>query len=73
MSTDSVRDKVIELRKSMPCASNQTIADKVGVSRERVRQILKSSGLPTRKYYATCSECGKKIQSRIPFSRSHQC
>ena len=39
---------VIEFRKSNPCATLETIGHKAGISRERVRQILKLAALPTR-------------------------
>ena len=38
---------VIELRKSDDRLTLQQIADKSGVSRQRVYQILKTAGLPT--------------------------
>lgn len=42
-----VRESVIEIRKSKPSATLREIGDKVGVSGERVRQILKRGGLST--------------------------
>jgi DNA-binding XRE family transcriptional regulator len=42
------RKQVLELRKKHPEMRAVEIASKVGVSRERVRQILKTEGLPTR-------------------------
>ena len=47
-----VSKEVIELRKKDYSLTLQEIGDKVHVSRERVHQILKREGLPTRnKYY----------------------
>ena len=43
----NVRDKVKEIRNNNAAATLQNIADEVGVSRERVRQILKKEGLST--------------------------
>ncbi len=45
--SDSLRAAVAELRKENPMWTLQTIASVVGVSRERIRQLLKASGLPT--------------------------
>lgn len=45
-----VREDVINIRRSNPCATLQGIADKVGVSRERIRQILESERLQTKHY-----------------------
>ena len=39
----------MRLRKTQPCATLQQIADSVGVSRQRVHQILSSAGVATRK------------------------
>jgi hypothetical protein len=58
-------DKVIELRRASPCATLQEIGDKVGLSRERVRQILAKEELSTNHCVVNrdCSECGKHIRS----------
>ena len=55
--------KAIEIRQSNPCATLQTIGDKLGVSRERVRQILNKAHKPTKHYIVTyhCNGCGKEI------------
>ena len=52
-------DKIIALRWTNPCLTLQAIGDQVGVSRERVRQILKRTGLPTKHYKQTytCIVC----------------
>lgn len=42
------REKILELRAADPAMRGSSIADRVGVSRQRVDQILKSEGLPTR-------------------------
>ena len=41
------RDKVAHLRKTHPDWTLAKIAREVGVSKERVRQLLKMQGLPT--------------------------
>lgn len=57
-------NKVIAIRQSNPCATLQLIGDQVGLTRERVRQILSGAKLPTvgyveRKIYH-CMNCGKE-------------
>lgn len=42
------REKVLKLRAIDPAMRGATIAAKIGVSRQRVYQILKSEGLPTK-------------------------
>jgi hypothetical protein len=58
-----LRNQVITERKEKPCATLQTIANKFSISRERVRQILKSGNMPTKhsqlKYI--CNNCGKQF------------
>ena len=43
----TTRDKVLEIRSEEPNAQAADIARTVGVTRERVRQILQQAGLPT--------------------------
>ena len=43
----TTRDKVLEIRAAEPNAQAADIARTVGVTRERVRQILQQAGLPT--------------------------
>lgn len=67
-SRNGVYESVLEMRTKNPCATLQTIGDKVGVSRERVRQILKRDGLKTkatskRKVYL-CLNCGKELDGQ---------
>lgn len=74
------RDIIIELRKQSPCATLQTMGDKIGISKERVRQILKEAGLPTQRFRQQylCCVCGGAILDRnrrtnhSPFC-SHKC
>ena len=64
----SLRAAVAELRKENPMWSLQTIGTVIGVSRERVRQLLKAEGLPTAAVkqlnvvYLTCSYCGETFE-----------
>jgi predicted transcriptional regulator len=60
----AVRELVIKEREASPCATLQQIADKLGVTKERVRQILVSESLPTthwklRNYL--CNNCGRNF------------
>ena len=60
-SVSELRNRVISLRKSDLCMSSSDIARKVGVSRERVRQILSKRKLSTSKYIQKdfiCNYCG---------------
>ena len=56
-------DKVIELRKVTPCLTLKEVGDKLGVTGERARQILKKAEMPTYHYFIKryCSKCGAKI------------
>jgi hypothetical protein len=62
------RDRVRELRLDNPQATLQEIGNSCGISRERVRQILASEGLPTSarraKIFKICKACGKKLSWR---------
>jgi predicted amidophosphoribosyltransferase len=48
--SQSARNKVIKIKKENPYVTLQEIGDEVGISRERVRQILSRSKLPTSYY-----------------------
>ncbi len=64
----SARQQVIALRTTNPCMTCASIGGKVGVSRERVRQILDMEGLstrvPSRRQLFTCLACGKTIEHK---------
>ena len=53
---------IIEYRKKNPCLDMQTIASRFGVSRERIRQILKKAHVATSKAgwsrSSKCPQCG---------------
>ena len=59
------RTRVKEIRATNPCLSMLKIGKQVGISRERVRQILKSekmrTKIPTKSKTYTCAVCGKKF------------
>ena len=54
---------VLALRRQQPQLNATKIASQLGVSRERVRQILKKAGLPTSFSSGPrhCSSCGKRL------------
>jgi hypothetical protein len=57
----STRKLILQKRKANPCATLEEIGSKVGVSKERVRQILNSENLPTKHWiqrYYICNRCG---------------
>ncbi len=62
-TTIPARKQVLALKQSYPCYTLQSIGDKTGISRERVRQILKSAGEHTRAWRPKrfCINCGKEL------------
>lgn len=62
-SASARTEKIIELRRNNPCMTMQWIADRVGVSRERIRQVLSAAGLRTWStcinIFFYCVHCGK--------------
>lgn len=68
-------EKVLAMRKVTPCISMQEIGEKLGITRERVRQILKSAGQPTKHYVARhmCAGCGRKLQSNNKSGYCQKC
>jgi hypothetical protein len=62
-----VRPKVLEILRARPNLSYSRIADEVGVTRERVRQIAHKNGYPPRQGNLTpkiCPLCGDIYYSR---------
>ena len=68
-------ESVIAIRKVNPCATLQAISAKVGVSKQRVSQILKKEGLPTVHWKQTynCNQCGNIIPSDHKYFCNHAC
>ena len=58
---NSTRNKVITLRQKHPSYTLQDIGNEVGISRERVRQILKSEGMHTTAFYATTADIKRGV------------
>ncbi len=58
-----IRVPIIQERKDGPYLTLQQIAAKFGISRQRVEQILKQEGLPTKRLYLKhpCKQCGNEI------------
>ena len=65
------KHRVLALREANPTLPAVRIAETVGITRERVRQILKEEGLPTYipRHYGYCELCG----SNIPHGRKLYC
>ena len=63
------RALIIQARISNPCATLEGIAQQVNLTRERVRQVLKKAGLPTRGYVQryVCLNCGKVKKKNSPY------
>lgn len=61
-----VADKVVDLRSKCPSMKTVEISRQVGVSRERVRQILKRNGLPTKIVLprALCRSCSHPLHEK---------
>lgn len=59
----SKKQRVLALRETDPSLPSVRIAETVGLTRERVRQILKEAGLPTYlpRHYGYCASCGNDI------------
>lgn len=75
-----IKDRVIQLKHETPTRTLQSIGDEVGVTRERVRQILKAEGLnntyPPREYQSKranlhndCKTCGIELDIKAYHSR----
>ena len=68
------KQEVIRTRQENSGASLVEIGGRFGISRERVRQILKQAGMPTRAYYPprpsySCNYCGKEIKKGLHCNR----
>lgn len=61
----TTRERIVTLRDNHPNLPAVRIAEFLSVSRERVRQILKAEGLPTRVRpdYGECKVCGGELES----------
>jgi len=59
----NTREQIAQLRQDNPCLTLEQIGYKVGVSRERVRQLLNKEGLPTKHHIRQryCVVCGETI------------
>jgi hypothetical protein len=62
----SVRESIVEERANNPCATLKQIADKHGVIKERVRQVLSETNLPTRHWRQSyiCNNCAMEFYPR---------
>lgn len=71
----SNKDLAMQLRIDHPEYTLQQIGTELGVTRERVRQILKKNGLETCKYreFNYCDNCGGKARHNNKFCSSVEC
>ena len=64
-------EKLAKIRWTNPCATLQEMGNRLGVSRERIRQMLNKMELPTRHYtdkkMVGCLECGNPIEEGKKF------
>jgi hypothetical protein len=68
----TTREKVVEIRKQEPNFTLKEIGIKVGISRERVRQILKSESLSTTHIGSTYYKLEIIKSSDVPLGRGHR-
>lgn len=72
-ATELIKERTVQLKHELPTRTLQSIGDEVGITRERVRQILKEEGLskmyPPREYQAKranlhseCASCGVHLE-----------
>jgi hypothetical protein len=61
MGTTTTAQKAVELKRKNPCLTLEAIGDSLGVTRERVRQILQEHGFDTKRRIKTriCAGCGR--------------
>lgn len=67
LNTVGVKSKVLEILEENPSIPYSIIGDRVGVTRERVRQIAQKNGYPPRTgvlKLKTCPVCGKTFNTR---------
>jgi len=68
------KEEVLQLRKNNPAMSMSEISRVVGISRQRVFQLLKMEGLPTRikKLVFYCVKCDKVVDKEKTFRYNKQ-
>jgi len=73
------REKIIDYRKNHPYMTLESIGNNVGVTKERVRQILNSENLETRSLHRipapmpNCKVCSKPVTYRRRIFCSAEC
>ena len=76
--SESLREAVVGLRRQNPMWTLQTIANVMNVSRERIRQLLKSENMPTAAVkelaviVLTCDSCGVAFERPSRVHRYNQ-
>ena len=70
MIQDTTKYKVVERRLLNPCATLEQIGREVGVTKERVRQILKKYNQPTKHFVQRylCLNCGSVLPTKNKYS-----
>jgi len=62
MITDNRKSQILELKKQNPTRTLEDIGKEVGLSRQRVYQVLTEEGVATHKTHPTCDGCGIVLQ-----------
>lgn len=58
---EELRKTLVALRKANPCATQQVLGSKLGLSKQRVSQLLQSEKSPTKAWHQEmkCNNCGE--------------
>ena len=59
------KSEIIKMKIDSPERTLESIGDEVGVSRERVRQVLSKEGIKTSKDVPTCADCGVVLHPSV--------
>ena len=60
--TNNLKSQILELKKQNPKRTLEAIGNEVGLSRQRVHQVLTGEGIDTHKDHPTCDGCGIVLQ-----------
>ena len=59
------RNQIVQMKTDNPNMTLERIGREVGVSRERVRQVLSKEGIKTSKDNPTCADCGVILRPSV--------